>query len=84
MVIKSNVFKCGDVQAIKIPSSILKNLNWSEDEKLELEIQNGEIRIKKIIDLEKRKTIEELFVNHKEEYECEVIDWGNPVGKEIW
>ena len=37
-----------------------------------------------IIKPHKRKTIEELFANYDGTYEKETIDWGDPVGKEIW
>ena len=32
----------------------------------------------------KRKTIKELFANYNEDYEKQEIDWGEPVGKEVW
>jgi len=32
----------------------------------------------------KHKSIEELFAGYKGEYEPVEIDWGKPVGREIW
>ena len=84
MIIKSNISKCGNAKAIRIPNSVLEALNWSENDKIELRIEDGEIKAKKIIEIKKRKNIKELFADHEEEYECEIIEWGNPVGKEIW
>lgn len=33
---------------------------------------------------EKRKNIKELFADYHEEYTPVEIDWGKPVGEEVW
>lgn len=38
MIIKSNISKCGNAKAIRIPNSMLEALNWSENDKIELRI----------------------------------------------
>ena len=56
-------------------------------------INNSENKPKKIIRRKmikprgkntKHKTIEELFAGFQGQYEPIEIDWGKPVGKEIW
>lgn len=79
MIISIN--KWGNSQGIRIPKSILEELKWKENEKLNMEIINGKIVIEKI---KSRKNINEIFQGYDEEYEPINMDWGKPVGDEIW
>lgn len=83
MALTTSISKWGNGQGIRIPKSILDFLNWSDSEKVEIIAEEDYIKIKKV-DVKKRKNIKELFANYDENYEKESIDWGEPVGKEIW
>lgn len=83
MPLTISILKWGNGQDIRIPKSVLELLNWSDCEKLELIAETDCIKIKKV-DVKKRKNIKELFKNYNGNYEKENIDWGDPVGKEIW
>lgn len=75
--------KWGNSQGIRIPKSILESVNWNDDEKIELKIENDKIILEKV-DNTKRKNIKELFENFNGKYEPIDIDWGKPEGDEIW
>lgn len=83
MALTVSISKWGNGQGIRIPKSILEFLNWSDAEKVEIIAEEDYIKIKKI-DVKKRKNIKELFADYNANYEKEVIDWGEPVGKEVW
>ena len=74
--------KWGNSQGIRIPKKILDSMDWKENEKLIILIENNELIVKKAT--KKRKNIKELFKDYNEEYEPIEIDWGEPVGEEIW
>ena len=78
----TTIQKWGNSQGIRIPKIILDMVNWSGNEKIELEVDDGKIIIEKA--KEKRKNIKELFENYEGEYEPIDIDWGEPEGEEIW
>lgn len=78
----TTIQKWGNSQGVRIPKIILDTVNWAEDEKITIEVEDGKIIMKKA--KQKRKNIKELFKNYNEEYEPEKIDWGNPEGEEIW
>ncbi|WP_302429747.1 AbrB/MazE/SpoVT family DNA-binding domain-containing protein [Fusobacterium varium] len=84
MTITGNICKWGNGQAIRIPKAILDFLKWTEDDKFELITENGELKIKKIEEKKKRKNIKELFEGYNKTYTAEGINWGEPVGEEIW
>ena len=77
----TNLQKWGNSQGIRIPKLIIDAVNWKENEELTLDVRDDEIIIRKA---KERKSIEELFQDFDGTYSAEEIDWGKPVGKEIW
>ena len=84
MTLLSTISKWGNGQGIRLPKTLLELLKWENNDKLEIIIENENIRIKKIDSPKKRKNIKELFANYEKEYQTQEIDWGKPEGKEIW
>jgi antitoxin MazE len=73
--------KWGNSHGIRIPKVILEDLKWNGTERLAVRTENGKLIIERA---EERKNIKELFADFHEEYIPVEIDWGNPVGEEIW
>ncbi len=84
---KANLSKWGNSAAIRIPKAVLEKLNIDSNnfESVSFSIDVKENRL--ILEKRQEKTKFELLA------ECsggektnpkECIDWGNPVGKEIW
>lgn len=83
MTLLSTISKWGNWQGIRLPKTLLELLKWENNDKLEIIVEDENIRIKKLIH-QKRKNIKELFANYEKEYKTQEIDWGEPEGKEIW
>ena len=79
----TTIQKCGNSQGVRIPKILLDSVNWSENEKIVIIVNNGKLVIEKANE-HKRKTIKELFENYNGDYEPTEIDWGEPKGEEIW
>ena len=77
----TSIQKWGNSQGIRIPKILLDTVNWSENEEIIITVEDGKLIIEKI---ENRKNIKELFQDYEGEYKPEEIDWGSPVGDEIW
>ena len=73
MMLLSTISKWGNGQGIRLPKTLLELLKWENNDKLEIIVENENIRIKKV-----------LFANYEKEYQTQEIDWGEPEGKEIW
>ena len=84
MTLLSTISKWGNGQGIRLPKTLLDLLKWENNDKLEIIVEDENIRIKKIIPSKKRKNIKELFSNYDKKYKTQEIDWGEPEGKEIW
>lgn len=78
----TNVQKWGNSQGVRIPKSVLNELNITNGQPLELSVVDGGIFIKTIE--RKRKSIQELFEGYSGDYKCEEVDWGEKVGNEEW
>ena len=77
----SKIQDWGNSQGIRIPKSILDELNWSKNESIIIKIIDNKLVIEKE---KKRKNIKELFKDYDKNYNPVEIDWGNKVGDEIW
>lgn len=77
----ATIQKWGNSQGIRIPKIILDSVNWTENEKVTISVNDGEIIIRKA---DERKSIAELFDGFDGEYITEEIDWGQSVGDEVW
>lgn len=77
----TTIQKWGNSQGIRIPKYLLDAVQWTENEQISVSVENNKIIIKKI---ESQKTIKELFDDFQGDYEPVEIDWGNPMGNEIW
>lgn len=78
----ATIQKWGNSQGIRIPRYILDAAQFDFDETVEIDVVDGKIVIKKMA--ERRKTIKELFDGFDGEYKEKEIDWGKPVGNEVW
>ena len=77
----TKIKRWGNSQGIRIPKFILEALNWNDDEELVMTAENDKIVIKKAVT---RMNIKDLFADYDGEYTPVEIDWGKPVGKEVW
>lgn len=87
--------KWGNSQGLIIPKPICEALGVSVGDKLDLEAGDGNLSIRpqhKKYERTKRYTIDELFEGYDGPYkppsdwptQGNEIDWGAPVGKEMW
>ena len=77
----TSIQKWGNSQGIRIPKALLDVLHWNDDEQLILNAEKDRITIEKA---QPRKNIIELFADFEGEYVPVEMDWGEPVGEEIW
>lgn len=90
---RTKIKKWGNSQGIRIPKVFLENLKISEEDDVEIISDQEKIVIKKISKTEHltlRDRLENFYNQPIEEVlskrtdSPEEIDWGKPVGKEIW
>ena len=66
MTLLSTISKWGNGQGIRLPKTLLELLKWENNDKLEIIVENENIRIKKINSSKKRKNIKNFLLIMKE------------------
>lgn len=77
----TTIQKWGNSHGVRLPRALLDSVNWSVNEKISLEVQDGKLILARV---QEKKSIEELFEGFEGEYKAEELDWGAPVGEEVW
>lgn len=73
--------KTGNSQAVRIPKSVLERARLLEGDELEIRVGEGCITIQP---LTPKLTLESLVAGITPENRHQELDWGPPVGKEVW
>ena len=72
----------GNSQGIRIPKSVMSELDFTSEQPVELLVEGNKLIIKKA--QAPRKSIRELFADYSGDYTCSEYDWGERVGNEVW
>lgn len=77
----TNIQKWGNSQGVRIPKIILELLEWKDNEELSISTECDKIIIQKA---KSPLTLSDVFKDYNEDYKPETINWGKPVGGEVW
>lgn len=71
--------------SLRLPLSLLKDASIPEDDEVEVSVADGSITIRRLSPARFRhRTIQERFAGYEGRLEEPEIDWGAPVGGEVW
>jgi antitoxin MazE len=73
--------KWGNSQAVRIPKRVLDQARLREGEELEIRVEAGRITLEP---LNSELTLEALVARIIPENQHQELDWGKPVGREVW
>jgi antitoxin MazE len=76
----TQVSKWGNSLGLRIPKNLAQELQMADGDAVEIAVENGALIVRPE---KKRYTIEELVADLTPDDRGE-IDWGPPVGKEVW
>ena len=80
----ATIQKWGNSQGIRIPKRLLDSLQWQQGERIILSAKNKKLLIEKA-PKNQHKNIKELFKGfNPDNYTPSEVDWGKPVGDEVW
>lgn len=81
----TKVQKWGNSYAIRIPKQMAEDLNLTEGSSVDIKHTNKSATLKPVhTQKEKALSLAELMRGVKRSDVPELIDWGKPVGKEVW
>jgi antitoxin MazE len=76
--------KWGNSIGIRLPREFVEYTQITDKSVVVVSIEGNRILIEKRPDVTPYKSIEELFEGFEGKYEPVSIDWGKPVGDEVW
>ncbi len=82
MIINSSIKKWGNSLAIRIPSSVIQDLALTENSSVQI-TSNGVVATIQP-NIRKKVSLDELVAAIKPDNTHKEVDWGKPVGKEVW
>jgi antitoxin MazE len=85
----TSIVKWGNSQGIRLPKTLLQNINISENDTVDVLVENESIVIKKRNGKKHQTTKERILEFYSRDGEKDIkkekeINWGKPLGKEIW
>jgi antitoxin MazE len=79
--VRAQLVKWGNSRAVRIPKTALQRASFREGEELKLTVMEGCITIRP---LRRKVTLASLVAKITPKNQHEELDWGPPLGKEIW
>jgi antitoxin MazE len=80
----TKVQKWGNSQGLRIARHILEDAHISIGDDVDITTKDGVIMISPIKRIRSKYDIRELLSHIPKDYKPEEVDWGKPVGKEVW
>ena len=82
-MIHSNVKRWGNSPAVRIPATLMQALNLNIDDEVKIDLVEGKLVIEPV----KKNTVfslAELVDGITDDNQHDLVDWSEPLGKEIW
>ncbi|OQY11581.1 MAG: transcriptional regulator/antitoxin, MazE [Desulfobacteraceae bacterium 4572_19] len=80
----AKIQKWGNSQGIRLAKNILIEAQIQVGDEVNLSVENDVIIVAPAKKIRGRYKLEELVMDIPENYQNSEVDWGNPVGKEVW
>jgi antitoxin MazE len=78
---RAQIVKWGNSQAVRIPKPVLDQAQMRAGDEVEIRVEEGRIAIEPV---NTRLTLESLISAITPENRPRELEWGKPVGNEVW
>jgi len=80
----TKVQKWGNSQGLRLSRQILEDVQISVGEEVDVVVRDGTIVVAPVKRVRGKHSLRRLVARIPKEYRVEELDWGKPVGKEVW
>jgi antitoxin MazE len=80
----TKVQKWGNSQGLRLAKQVLQDAHISVGDDVDVTARDGTIVIAPIKRIRGKRSLQELVSRIPKNYEIGEIDWGKPVGREVW
>ncbi|MBU0464166.1 MAG: AbrB/MazE/SpoVT family DNA-binding domain-containing protein [Proteobacteria bacterium] len=80
----TKIQKWGNSQGLRLAKNVIEDACLGVGDEVDVTVQNGIIVVAPIRKIRGRYRLEDLVAQIPEDYHAGEVDWGEPVGKEVW
>jgi len=80
----TKIQKWGNSQGLRLPKQVLEDARIAIGDDVDVTARDGMIVIAPARRVRGKQSLKELVSRIPEDYEAVEMDWGEPVGKEVW
>ena len=80
----AKIQKWGNSQGLRLTRHLLADAHLSVGDEVDVNIKNGALIVTPAKKIRGRLNLKDLVAKIPENYPTGEIEWGNPVGKEVW
>ena len=80
----TKIQKWGNSQGLRLAKNVLEDANLEVGDEVDVAVRDDIIVIAPIRKIRGRYRLEDLVAQIPEDYHAGEVDWGVPVGKEVW
>ncbi|MBM3132332.1 MAG: AbrB/MazE/SpoVT family DNA-binding domain-containing protein [Chloroflexi bacterium] len=80
----TKIQKWGNSQGLRLSKHVLEDVRIAVGDDVEVTTRDGMIVIAPVRRIRGKQRLEDLVARIPEAYKTEDLDWGKPVGREVW
>ncbi len=80
----TKIQKWGNSQGLRLTRNLLWEAQLEVGDEVNVSVQDGSVIIKPAQKLRGKHSLEDLVARIPGDYQSEELDWGEPVGREVW
>ncbi len=80
----ARIQKWGNSQGLRLAKHLLADARLDVGDEVEISIEDGMMVIAPVRRIRGKHDLKDLVARIPETYQSDEVDWGKPVGKEIW
>jgi antitoxin MazE len=80
----TRVQKWGNSQGLRLAKQLLEDAHISIGDDVDVTIREGTIIIAPIKRIRGKRSLKELVSRIPKDYKTGEVEWGNPIGREVW
>ena len=80
----AKIQKWGNSQGLRLSKNLLEDAKLDVGDEVDISVKDGIVILKPAIKIRGRYNLKDLVARIPQNYESGEVDWGEPVGKEIW
>jgi antitoxin MazE len=80
----AKIQKWGNSQGLRLAKHLLADARLDVGDEVDISVKDGVMIVKPTKSMRGRHSLQELVSSIPKEYESGEVDWGEPVGREVW